>query len=82
MAHDAVIQGFVLEVDESHPVATDVEYDYKERITVSGCRYEYCSKGQDAWIMWDDSKYSYMIIATNIKEAKEVLIKMVEDIYL
>lgn len=60
------IHGFVLEVYESHPVATDVEYDYKERITVSGCRYEYCSKGQDAWIMWDDSKYSYMIIATNM----------------
>lgn len=67
---------------EGTSVATDEEYDYKEKITVSGYRCEYCTKGQEAWIMWDDSKYSYQIIATNIKEAEEVLIKMVEDIYL
>lgn len=71
-----------VKLSEGISIATDAEYDYKEKITVSGYLCEYYTKGKEAWIIWDDSKYSYQIIATNIKEAKEVLVKMAEDIYL
>ncbi len=66
---------------EGLSIATDAEYDSKEIITVSGYRCEYCVKGEETWIIWDDSKYRYQIIATNIKNAKDVLIEMAEDIY-
>ena len=68
-------------LSEGLSVATDAEYDSKEIISVCDYRCEYCIKGQEAWIIWDDSKYSYQIIATNIKNAKAVLLEMAEDIY-
>lgn len=70
-----------VKLSEGVSIATDAEYNYKEKITVSGYQCEYCVKGQEAWIMWDDLEYSYQIIATNITDAREVLMKMVEDIY-
>ncbi|MCD7825797.1 MAG: DUF4367 domain-containing protein [Clostridiaceae bacterium] len=71
-----------VKLSEGLSIATDAEYDYKEKITVSGYSCEYCVKGQEAWMIWDDLEYGYQIIATNITEAKEVLTKMMEDIYL
>lgn len=68
-------------LSEGVSIATDAEYDYKEKINISGYGCEYYIKGEEAWIIWDDRNYRYQIIATNIKDAKELLMKVAEDIY-
>ena len=78
---DQYLQYDRIVLSEGLSIATDAEYDSKEIISICGYRCEYCVKGQETWIIWDDSKYSYQIIAKNVKNAKDVLIEMSEDIY-
>lgn len=68
-------------LSEGMTIATDGEYESKETLGVAGYQAQYYKKGKEEWIIWDDKSYRYMIVATNIKEAKKELLSMARDIY-
>lgn len=62
-------------------LALDGEYQLKEKITINDFVGDYCVKGNETWLVWDDACYNHMIIATDLDNLKEVLIKMAESLY-
>ena len=59
----------------------DGEYESKEKITICDYVGEYCVKGEESWIVWDDTTYNHMIISTKVEEPKELLLEMAESLY-
>ncbi len=62
-------------------MAIDGEYESKESITVHGFVGDYCIKGDEAWIVWDDATYNHAILATGVENPKEILGRMAESLY-
>lgn len=62
-------------------LAMDGEYDSKEKITICGYVGEYCVKGEESWIAWDDTTYNHMIISTKVEEPREILLEMAQSLY-
>lgn len=62
-------------------LAMDGEYESKEKITICDYVGEYCVKGEESWIVWDDTTYNHMIISTKVEEPKELLLEMAESLY-
>ncbi len=62
-------------------LAIDGEYQTQEEITINGLLGTYYVKGNETWIVWDDGSYNHMIMATEINNSKEVLMKMAESLY-
>lgn len=62
-------------------LAVDGEYQSKEKITIYDFVGDYYAKGNETWIVWDDTCYNHMIIANDIDNSKEILIKMAESLY-
>ena len=62
-------------------LAIDGEYQEEEEIMVNGFCGNYYVKGNEMWIVWDDECYNHMIMATDINDSKELLMKMAESLY-
>lgn len=62
-------------------IATDGEYQSKEKITIHGYAGEYCVKEDKIWIIWEDASYQHMITAAGVENPKEMLINMAESLY-
>lgn len=75
------LQYLRLELSSNSSISTDAEYEVKEKMEVCGYAGEICIKGSEVWILWDDANYRYEINATNVKNAKEILKNMAEEIY-
>jgi hypothetical protein len=62
-------------------LAMDGEYQSKEKIIINDYSGVYYVKGNEAWIAWDDACYNHMIMAIDVDDSKEILIKMAESLY-
>lgn len=62
-------------------LAVDGEYQSKEGITIFDFAGDYCVKGDEAWIVWDDGHYNHMITAGGVENSKEILLAMAESLY-
>lgn len=78
---DTYLQYNRIVLAEGMSIVTDAEYDYKENINILGYECEFCVKDDEVWIIWDDKNYRYQVIATNVNNSKEMLVKIAEDIY-
>lgn len=66
---------------DSIRMATDGEYDSKEKTEIHGFVGNYCVKGDETWIIWDDTSYNHIIVATGVKDSKKLLKEMAESLY-
>lgn len=62
-------------------IATDGEYQSREKITVLDYAGNCCVKGDKIWITWEDASYQHMITAAGVENPKEALINMAESLY-
>ena len=68
-------------IEEGTQIGMDMGYESREKLGVAGFTADYCIKGDEEWLAWEDTVYHYIIIASDIKNAKQELIKMAESIY-
>lgn len=70
-----------IELSADMSLAVDGEYQSKEKVTIMDLAGDYCVKGDEAWIIWDDGYYNHMITADSVKDVKEILLDMAESLY-
>lgn len=68
-------------LSEGARIYTDAEYQSKEKVSIHGFVGDYCVKGEEEWIDWNDLSYNHRIVATDVENAKEVLMGMAESLY-
>ncbi len=80
-AEGASISYHRLEISSSMSILTDGEYDQKETISIAGYEGDYCVKGKQSWVQWDDVTYFHRMDAANMESTAEELIRMAESLY-
>lgn len=70
-----------VKLSDGMSVFSDGEYESKEKVAVMDYAGEYCVKGEETWLMWDDTSYNYMILATGVNNPKEILLDMAKSLY-
>lgn len=80
--HYGMIYGRTL-MSDGISIATDAEYDSREKISVCGYEADIYtkSKADEMWIIWFDDKYGYEIYSCGVEDARSVLIRMAKSIY-
>ena len=63
-------------------IAMDGEYESKQKIEVAGFDGEIYVKDDEMWLYWDDMSFHHMIIATGIKNPKDIIRAMAESLYI
>lgn len=77
----AYLQYFRANLTDGLSVMSDGEYESKEKVSIVDFVGEYCVKGDEAWLAWDDVDYYHMILATEVEDSKKVLIENAESLY-
>ncbi len=62
-------------------IAADGEYQSREKMGIKSFEGDYYVKGNETWLVWDDTCYNHMIMATDVENSKEILMKMAESLY-
>lgn len=75
------LQYIRIKLSKGQRIASDAEYQLKEKISIHDFVGDYYVKGEEAWIDWDDASYKHVISAANVEDAKEVLMDMAESLY-
>lgn len=78
---DKYLQYIRIKLSKDQRIAADVEYQSKEKISIHGFAGDYCVNDEETWVVWDDLSYNHTIVATNVENAKEVLMDMAESLY-
>ncbi len=80
-AEDASISYNRLEISGSMSILTNGEYDSKEKISIAGYEGDYCIRGRQSWVQWDDVRYFHRMDAVNMESTADELIRMAESLY-
>lgn len=68
-------------IESGLAITMDGEYDTSEKLELKGYRCYYYVRGNDSWLVWDDTVYSYMLVMTGVKHSKKTLIRIAESLY-
>lgn len=68
-------------IQDNSIIYTDGEYDSTEKVLVKGYNAQYCKKGRETWLEWDDKKYSCLLDSNDENITKNQMIKIAESLY-
>ena len=62
-------------------VASDAEYTKKRKCSVAGYVAYFYEKGNEKWLMWEDTKYTYYIASVSLPDSEKELKKVANSLY-
>ena len=70
-----------MQIGDTTVVASDAEYTKKRKCSVAGYVAYFYEKGNENWLMWEDTKYTYYIASVSLPDSEKELKKVANSLY-